>query len=122
MPNKKSYRLLTVLTDKAERGPRLFRVYVKRNRAKLRALQMAIHAEIAPKLAASRALEFVGVEKPVEGEVELPSVRKGWTWGKVQTTNGKGYLPHFHSIGKIPGDLVIENSLGHRLMAQSAQS
>ena len=111
---RESYRLLTVLQSKAELGPRVFRTYAKRI-MRPRALNMldVIHTEIAPKIQALHVLDTVGEEKEIEVE-SVPSVRKGWTWGKVGKTI-KGNLPREHGMGMIESDLSVENSIGFRL-------
>lgn len=81
-------------------------------------LMKNIHREIeqTAKFQAMRFLDSVGVEK-TETENPAPSVRKGWTWGKVGKTAKQGAAIAFHSIGTMEPDLAMENSLGARLTA-----
>lgn len=116
MKTAKAYRAEIVSKEKLERGERIFRNYARRVMAiRAAALLAEIHSDIAPKIDAMRALDAVGEEKN-EIEIVAPSVRKGWTWGKVGKTI-KGNIPREYSLGTIEESLIAENSIGHRLIA-----
>ncbi len=105
---KKSYRLLTVLSERAQRGPRMFRVYARKVNARGFDMLASIRAEIAPKVAALHVLDTVG-ESIEEIAIAAPSVRKGWTWGKVGKMGKRGAAVTFNSIGSIPSNLAFDN-------------
>lgn len=112
--------MLTVLAEKAQRGERVWRGYARRIMTP-RSLDMLakIHAEITPKIEALRALDLVGEERE-ETEIIAPSVRKGWTWGKVGKTARKGYVLNVHNVGTMENDLASENSISYRLTTSNA--